>query len=494
MTSTPRPVSPIELTGTDAHLAVEHRTIDDDVLRELAAICEVTTDTVATAEASRDWWPIALHWALAGEVPARAHAVVTPTTTEQVAATMAVCSANSIPVTAAGGRSGVCGGSVPLSGGVLLDLSRLRGVVHVDEVSGVVEVLSGTFGPELEDELGSRHGLSVRHLPQSFELATVGGWVACRGAGQYSTRYGKVEDMVLGLEVVLADGSIVRIEPEPAAATGPDLKQLFIGSEGTLGVMTRVWLRAHRLPAAEQRRAWWFDSFDTGVEACRRILQHGATPAVLRLYDPIETQRSHGGDGVRCALLVLDEGHRELLAATMSVVAEVCDELGDAAPAELVDHWYEHRNNTAALQELTRRGYVVDTMEIAAGWSQLAAIRAAVTESVTAIDTVRNISCHLSHSYSDGACLYFSFAAAPSPEELEACYREIWDTAQRAALDAGANLSHHHGIGLNRARFMADALGPAQAVLEMIKHQLDPSGIMNPGKLGLTDRFGTEVW
>ncbi len=494
MTLAPRPVPPIELTGTDTHLASEAHHLDETLIGELAAICEVVTETTATAEASRDWWPIALHWALAGRVPARAHAIVRPTTTEQVAAVMSRCSDTATPVTPAGGRSGVCGGSVPLHGGVLLDLSGLRGVIEVDAVSGIVEVLSGTFGPELEDELRSRHGLTVRHLPQSFDLATVGGWVACRGAGQYSTRYGKVEDMVLGLEVVLADGSVLRMGPEPAAATGPDLKHLFIGSEGTLGVITRVWLRTHRLPPDEARRAWWFDSFDDGVEACRQILQHGATPAVLRLYDAIESQRSHGGDGTRCALLVLDEGHPGLLAATMGVIADVCDERGQAAPSELVDHWFEHRNNTAALQELTRRGFVVDTMEIAAPWSRLAAIRAAVSESTAAIDAVRNISCHLSHSYPDGACLYFSFAATPAPEEIDSCYREIWDAAQDAALDAGANLSHHHGIGINRARFVADAHGPAHDIIDRIKQQLDPAGIMNPGKLGLANPFGAPVW
>src|SRR5690606_8617965 len=152
------------------------------------------------------------------------------------------CNDTSVPLTAAGGRSGVCGASVPVHGGVLLDMTALRGVGAVDAVSGIVEVAAGTFGPGLEHELRTDHGLTVGHFPQSFDLATVGGWVACRGAGQYSTRYGKIDRMVAGLEVVLADGRVIRTGGAPAAATGPDLNQLFVGSEGTLGVITRVWL------------------------------------------------------------------------------------------------------------------------------------------------------------------------------------------------------------------------------------------------------------
>ncbi|MBI5088889.1 MAG: FAD-binding oxidoreductase, partial [Actinobacteria bacterium] len=189
-----------------------------------------------------------MHWALAGQVPQLAAAVCTPRTTDEVAAVLRVCHDATVPVTAAGGRSGVCGASVPVHGGVVLDLTALAGVVSVDDVSGVVEVLPGTFGPDLERELGTAHGLSVGHFPQSFDIATVGGWVACRGAGQYSTRYGKIEDMVAGLEVVLADGSVIRTGGAPAAAVGPDLTQLFTGSEGTLGIITRVWLRTHPLP------------------------------------------------------------------------------------------------------------------------------------------------------------------------------------------------------------------------------------------------------
>ena len=201
---------------------------------------------------------------------------------------MRVCAAHALPLTVAGGRSGVTGASVPVFGGVLLDITGLAGLVDVDATSGVVEVLAGTFGPDLEQQLQERHGLSVGHYPQSFEIATVGGWVACRGAGQYSTRYGKIEDLVAGLEVVLADGTVVRTGGAPAAAVGPDLTQLFLGSEGTLGVVTRVWLRAHPRPAGEGRAAYRLPSFAAGIEACR---QHPAARRDPRRPPPVRRRR-----------------------------------------------------------------------------------------------------------------------------------------------------------------------------------------------------------
>ena len=183
-----------------------------------------------------------MHWSLAGSVAQRAGAVCRPTTSEQVAAVLSACSDAGVPVTAAGGRSGVSGASVPVFGGVVLDLTAMQGIIDVDTVSGVVEVWAGTFGPELEAELRQRCAMTVGHFPQSFDIATVGGWIACRGAGQYSTRYGKIDRMVVGLEVVLADGTVLHTGHGPAAAMGPDLTHLFLGSEGTFGVITKVWL------------------------------------------------------------------------------------------------------------------------------------------------------------------------------------------------------------------------------------------------------------
>ena len=463
------------------------------VIDELRRIAPCSDAAIDTAEASRDWWPLALHWSLHGQVPARAAVVCRPVSTDQIAGIAAICNRHVVPLTVAGGRSGVTAASVPAFGGVVLDITGLSGVIDVDEEAGVVGVRAGTFGPDLEAALAPR-GLTVGHFPQSFQLATVGGWVACRGAGQYSTRYGKIEDMVVGLEVVLADGRVVRTGGAPAEAVGPDLNQLFVGSEGSLGIVTAIWLRTHPTPSAERRAAYTFGSFADGVNACRRILRAGATPAVLRLYDAVESASSgRGGDGVRCTLLVLDEGDERIVDATMAIVEESC-ETGAQADPGLVDGWLHHRNDTSALQGLTRKGYVVDTMEIAARWSRLASLFDDVRAALMAVPHAAIATCHLSHSYTDGACLYFTFLAKPPADEVEATYTALWDAGQRAVLGGGGNLSHHHGVGLNRSRFMAEALGPALHVLAALKQSLDPVGILNPGKLGLPSPFGSPPW
>lgn len=490
------PTPPIELEGAESRLGNQRVEVPDDALRALASICEVIGSETELAEASRDWWPLALHWALAGQVPQLAEVVVRPTTTEEVVRVVQVCNNARLPLTVTGGRSGVCGAAAPVFGGVVLDATGLQGVVAVDEVSGVVEVLPGTFGPDLEHELNEVHGISVGHFPQSFELATVGGWVAARGAGQYSTRYGKIEDMVVGLEAVLPDGTIIRTGGAPAAAAGPDLTQLLVGSEGTLAVITRVWLVTHPLPAEERRAVYSFPTFHTGIDACRQILQAGATPAVLRLYDAVESQRGQDGDGEQCILLVLDEGDREIVDATMAVVDRCCLGSGaEVADTGLVERWLGHRNDTSALQGLTRKGFVVDTLEIAAPWAALDTLFDEVRSAMMAVPHARAATCHLSHSYRDGACLYFTFAATPPHDEIESTYVALWDAGQRAVLANGGNLSHHHGVGLNRSRFVAEALGAAaHGTLIAIKAALDPNGIMNPGKLGSPTPFGDVAW
>jgi len=214
---------------------------------------------------------------------------------------------------------------------------------------------------------------------------------------------------------------------------------------------------------------------------------------VLRLYDAAESQRGQGGDGERCVLLVLDEGDPHLVAATMAVVAEECAG-ATALGNELVEKWLQHRNDTSALQALTRKGFVVDTLEIAAPWSRLVDIFRSTRTAMLAVPHARAATCHLSHSYLDGACLYFTFAATPPPEEVESTYVALWDAGTRAVLAHGGNLSHHHGVGLNRARFVAEALGEGLAVLQSVKDALDPTGVLNPGKLGLVGPFGEVPW
>jgi alkyldihydroxyacetonephosphate synthase len=372
----------------------------------------------------------------------------------------------------------------------VLDLCPLTGVVDVDETSLVVDVLAGTFGDHLEHRLRSEHGATLGHWPQSVALSTVGGWLACRSAGQLSTRYGKIEDMVLGLDVVLADGRRITTGGAPRAAVGPDLDQLFVGSEGTLGIITGARLRLHPAPRAERRAAYSFASFADGIDAMRRVLQRGATPAVLRLYDPVEADRTYH-TGERALLLVLDEGDAGMVDATMAIVDDCCSSgSGAADDTGHVQHWLEKRNDVAALEALISRGYVVDTMEVAGRWAQLPAIYEATLAAMQGVEGTIAASAHQSHSYTDGGCLYFTFAAKTEPDDRDRYYREVWDAGTRAVLASGGVLSHHHGVGLHRGRFVAEALGPAFDVLVATKQALDPNGVLNPGKLGLPSPFG----
>ncbi|HEY5025549.1 MAG TPA: FAD-binding oxidoreductase [Acidimicrobiales bacterium] len=515
MTGTPTPVTPIDASPSEVgdRIVGPRVPVGDELLQRLRGVCaDVTLDDAARAEAGRDWWPLAIRWAMRGAVPARPAVVARPTDAGQVAAVLGACHDARVPVTAVAGRSGVCGSSIPLFGGVSLDLCGLAGIVDVDTTSLLANVLPGTFGPDLEAGLRV-HDVTLGHWPQSMDLSTMGGWVACRGAGQYSTRYGKIEDMVTGLEVALADGRVIRTGGSgPRAALGPDLSQLFIGSEGTLGVITEAQVRLHPLPPAESRRAYGFPGFAEGLEVCRRILRRGATPAVLRLYDHTESTRNF--DLVdQSALVVLDEADDALLGATLAIVDAECAVGGGAALDEaIVERWVGHRNDVSALAPLYRAGIVVDTIEIAARWSTLPMLYDTCVSALLEIDGTLAASAHQSHAYVDGACLYFTFAGrmpdrpsaasgdtpVPTDAEADAWAEQFYNSAWRVVMDTvrahGGAISHHHGVGINRGRFMADALGGAFDVLVGLKESLDPRGILNPGKLGLPSPFGEIAW
>lgn len=491
MRRTPPPVAVRAGAGGVAERWPVPPRLDAAQLRRLTESCAgVTTDAPALIAAAADWWPRALRWARRGQVPAMPDVVVTPESLDEVCAVVRVCDEERIPVTVAGGRSGVCGGAIPLHGGVALDTRRLAGVTAVDDASLLIDAGCGTFGPDLEDALRSDHGLTLGHWPQSIELSTLGGWLACRAAGQYSTRYGKIEDMVAGVEVVVAGGDVVRTgslgNAGPRAATGPDLTQLFIGSEGTLGVLTRARLRAHPLPPSERRHAWAFDDYGRGLDAVRRTLRRGATPAVLRLYDAEEAKRTFDHDGV--LLIALDEGDAAIVDAMMSVLTAECAEARSLG-ADPVGHWLATRNDVSVLGRVLEMGVVVDTIEIAAAWSQLPALYAGAVGGLRALPGTVAASAHLSHAYGDGACLYFTFAGiGPDAEDdawAEQYYDDAWDAVMRATLAHHGSISHHHGIGVQRGPYVADALGAGFDVLRRLKAALDPHGIFNPGKLGL---------
>jgi alkyldihydroxyacetonephosphate synthase len=453
-----------------------------ELLKDLTkAGIDFDTSTDVRADHGRDWWPLSIPDVANGRVPQWPGVVVRPTSSQDVSRVLKVASKHRIAVTAQGGRSSVVGGAVAPEGAIALDMTGLDRVLEIDTVSGTVSVEAGVFGPDLERAVNGM-GWTVGHFPQSFELATVGGWIACRGAGQYSNRYGKIEDIVRGMSVVLASGERIELGGRaPRQAVGPDLMQLFVGSEGALGVITRATLVMHPAPKSERRAAYRFANFDDGLDACRRIMQRDARPAVLRLYDESESKRNF--DVESCALIVLDEGDSYLVEATMRIVAEECSG-ATAHDANLVGKWLEHRNDVGALAPLWERGYVVDTIEVAGMWAALPEMRRAVIDALVQMPDITVASVHQSHAYLDGACLYFTFAARPE-DDVTGFYRRAWECVTEEVLHHGGALSHHHGVGRNRARFVPEALGGGFSVLQDVKKMLDPENIMNPGVLGI---------
>lgn len=441
-----------------------------------------------TLEAHRhDAWMLAQLLDLEQRGAPRPAAVVRARSTDDVVRTLRVCRELRVPVVPFGGGSGVCGAIEVAPETIVLSTRELAGLVELDPRELRARFRAGTMGIDAERRV-QQDGLTIGHWPQSVELSTVGGWVATRAAGQYSTAYGNIEDMLLALEVVLPDGQILRTRETPRAAAGPDLRHVFLGSEGTLGVITEVGFSLRALPEESRSSAWHFASLAEGLEAIRELLRADWKPPVVRLYDAIESQRQfaqYSPEG-RCLLMLLHEGPRGRvraeLEATASIVGAAGGVEGDAA---CVAQWLEHRNQVPTFRELLERGLVVDTIEVASTWSLVIPLYEAVTRSVGEVPGVRAVSAHSSHSYRSGTNLYFTFIAHPDERSaMVETYRSCWQRTMRAALDLGAGIAHHHGIGRVRRAELAEELGPAGAsLLRALKDAVDPEGLLNPGAL-----------
>ncbi|WP_434664602.1 FAD-binding oxidoreductase [Paraburkholderia sp. A3BS-1L] len=482
----------IDKPGTEAGLQRDPVALTREQLDALrAAADEVLTQNAEVVAFTRDWWARSMVTETAGK-PATPHAVIVRVSTvEQVQAVLRIAHAGAIPVTPSAGRSNVTGAALPLRGGIVLDVCGLNRFIGFDRESQIVEVEAGMFGDIFEETIQREYGMTMGHWPSSYAISTVGGWVACRGAGQLSTRYGKIEDMVFGMDVVLADGRLVNVGGYSRAAVGSDLQQLFIGSEGTLGVIVRVRLKLHRLPDYGRAIAYGFESFATGLDACREILQRGANPAALRLYDELESGVQFGLPNTN-VLLVADEGPREMVDAVLKISERVCAALGERLDHEAIfERWLDTRYLTGKSAEGFKRspGFVADTLEMIGPWKDLAAIYRDVVAAINAVPGTLAGSAHQSHAYVDGACLYFSLRGDVDVASRAQWYCAAWDAANAVIIRHNATLSHHHGVGLLRSPYMSDSLGSAFPVLQAIKRTLDPQNILNPGKLGLTDEL-----
>lgn len=498
-----------------------------DKLGEVFGRARVSSRPADLEASSRDCWPRGL---IAGpsDPESRPLAVVWPEHDEEVVALVELARREGFALAPLGAGSGVCGGFWPDARTVVVDLKRLTSF-HVSEDGAEVRAGAGLLGWDLEERL-AKLGKTAGHFPSSILCSTVGGWAAARGAGQCSGRYGKIEDMVTELDCVLGSGRQLTAR---SRSCGLDLVPWLIGSEGTLGILTRVGLRL--LPAPQERAmaAFTFPTFEDGQEALRAIYQGGLRPAVARLYDAVDSvlhASSKGGEDIpgepearggfwhpardglealalrsvlkapgqlarvvsllekqgraRSRLLLLFENVTEPTAQA-ALAARWCEELGgEALGSAPVQSWLEHRYDVSFRQsKVFRAGAFSDTMEVAAPWSKLSgvyrSVRAAIGDRVL-------LMAHVSHCYPDGAAVYFTFVGhARSKERSLLRYDTVWADALGAAVEAGACVSHHHGVGRSKAGVLAEQ--GSGVVRDLLGRAWDPQGVLNPGTLGFRE-------
>ena len=471
--------------------------MDEDLVASLRTHTTVLTSPADLDLYRHDWWPRSLMQRRAGEDLPFPAAVAAPADRDEVVAILRWATANRVAVVPFGAGTGVCGGARPVVGAVTVDLRRMQRIVELDEESGTVTVEPGVIAQTLEDHLAHR-GWTLGHFPSSIHCSTIGGFLAIRSAGQASTGYGKLEDMLVGLEVVLPDGTVFDARPQPSAATGPDLKRLFVGSEGTFGIITRATLHVRPQPTSILDRGWLAPDFRTGLDAVRGLVRTGMPPPVVRLYDELDTAVVFGGQGLEvpdgCLLITGCEGSEPVAAAQEQVATSVLTDLDvtdlGRGPGE---NWRAHRHNMSYrfAENFKNDGpfgaaLTIDTMEVAGTWARLPAIYAAVHGALS--EHMDLVLAHVSHAYLSGACIYFTLGGVNEGDEVRARarYDAAWEAGQRAALAAGGTGSHHHGVGRLRAPYLPDELGPGgMDVLRRIKSVLDPDGLANPGNLGL---------
>jgi alkyldihydroxyacetonephosphate synthase len=447
----------------------------------------VRTDDEIRSAHRHDTWVLAELMDLEGTPGPLPRAVCLPASTEEVAHVVRVCADAAVPIVPFGGGSGVCGGVRSVGETVVLSTRNLVGLRHLDPLAMVADFGAGTMGIDAEQRV-EEEGLTIGHWPQSVEVSTVGGWVATRASGQFSTRYGSIEDVLFALEAVLPDGRVLRTSRTPRSSAGPDLRQLFLGSEGTLGVVTEVSFSLRPLAAAREGRSFRFSSLEDGLEAIRLFMREGWRPPVVRLYDAAESARQFGEwcEEGEAFLLLLHEGPESAVRAETEGVAEICARAGGTgSSSKAVDHWLEHRNRVPTFREFLERGIIVDTIEVAATWDRVASLYDRVTRSLREVPGILVASAHSSHSYRSGTNLYVTFAARPEDRgALAPTYRECWRRVMEESIAAGAGIAHHHGIGRVRRDFLPSEIGEVGVdVLRSIKTALDPQGLLNPGAL-----------
>ena len=449
-----------------------------------------STDATDRARCARDWsWP-SLYAEQQGR-PALPDAVVHAAGDEDVAATLRLASEHGVPVVPRGGGSGVMGAAVPHAGGVVVDVSGMDRIVEIDEASLTATVEAGHNGRAFEQALNER-GLCFPHYPASAEWASVGGYVAARGSGVLSSRYGKIEDLVVALRVVTPTGEVIDTLPVPRHAVGPELTQLFVGAEGTLGVITRVTVKLVPLPEHRRFEAVAMPSLERGIDALRAVMQRGIRPAVIRFYDAEASSGSLSPvvgrplDGPT-ALLMFEGDAAVADAEADSALRSLAAAGGSTLDPELCRTWWDRRYDFYHPPHYPTLPAMWGTIDAVAPYSRILDVYHAIRAALEPFgEHGLRLRTHFSHWYEWGTMVYprFMIDDTTGLDDPLALYKRIWQTGVEAILDAGGVINDHHGVGSTLSPYLERQWGPAHATLTRIKRALDPAGVMNPGKLG----------
>jgi len=505
-------------------------TMDSKLLEKLSEICGeefVSKQHPDRFAYSRDMWPRSLIQQRSGKLNNLPDVVVWPEDVKQVAEVVRVAKDFGMPVVPFGAGSGVCAGTLPIYRGIILDLKRLNRIIQIRELDNLIEVQAGAIGENLERELNQRK-FTLGHFPSSMYCSTVGGWIATRSAGQCSSRYGKIEDLVRSLRFVDAEGKIRDTSLYASSTDASFLEPLLVGSEGTLAIIVSATLVIRPLSPVHWFRGFRFGEIQNGLDAMRLILRQGLRPAVMRLYDEfdtviaktslekdageslykqIKTKLSGSLSGVLdfslksllqlpkvlnrmvdwlpsgCLLVVVAEGESAEREVTAEMISDLCLQQGASDLGEGPGmHWWEHRYSVSYKQSaIFSAGAFVDTMEVATTWDGLVPLYNAVKKSLFPYAFVM---AHFSHAYREGCSIYFTFVAAGRDDSAAVkLYDRIWDKALETVLSQGGAISHHHGIGMSKRRFLNRQLDQANLLSQAVKKALDPQGLFNPGKL-----------
>ncbi|MFW9782055.1 MAG: FAD-binding oxidoreductase [Candidatus Heimdallarchaeota archaeon] len=456
-------------------------------LREIVGENNVSTKEIDLLAYSKDSSLIAFNWEIEGKIAGLPDFITWPENIQQVQAILNLANQEKIPIIPYGEGSGVVGGAIPIFGGIIIDMKKFNKIIQINDQNLTVTAESGINGMNLERFLNAK-GYTSGHIPQSLYTSSLGGWIAHRAAGQFSTKYGKIEDIVLGMEVILPNGELLNFKTIARASTGPQLDKLFIGGEGTLGIVTKATLKIWPYPEKRVLISYAFPTIEKSFDAVRETLRENIYPAVVRIYDIFETAR-HFPDidkaKDKVMIIFICEGNPKLVDLEESITREKCEiNSGIDCGPHPVEHWFETRFRVTETSSMPPYKIVFDTIEVASLWDNAATVYHSVIDSMNNLKGVLMITAHVSHFYPNGVGIYFSFGGVPprGSSDLK-FYQECWNNTIKAVLDAGGSIAHHHGVGINRSHWMGDEWGVAMNTMREIKQILDPNNILNPGKI-----------